>query len=268
MIPFLIVISIFVAATYLIGSLPVRPPSIPETKHAEGEYPDRKDVSALNILRRGLGREAQFLSDEHDEVIAVGTIFIALYTIVLGVATQSMVRESREASKRQLRAYVGIDKIELVIPNVRNKSHVIPDPLPTGYAYADYALFNLKNFGQTPAIKTKVVVNWQPTIFGFRLKENEFAFGDLGDEGESAYVVDPGATQYALISFVKTEYLANIRDAMDKKLSLHFYGRVDYTDIFGDRWSREFCLMYEPWLIDGRRFNPYGPRNRETKQDK
>jgi hypothetical protein len=231
---FVVVFLVFLLATTLLVLVPIEPPAPQNTENTKSDNtPKYYPSSFFTSFQAGLAREEDFIIDWHDETIAIGTIAIACYTIVLGVATQALVKEGRRASKHQLRAYIGIDMIELKAKNLRNKGFKLPDPPPPNHVYEDVIVASL--------------------------------FGDLGDPGESIYYIDPGRTEEAVVVFKQSDHLEAFRDAMDRKISITVYGHVDYVDIFNERWRRDFCFMYEPWRISANKFTPYGRRNRETK---
>src|SRR5262249_11412210 len=85
-----------------------------------------------------------FVREFHEEIVAVGTVFIAAFTIILGfataalyLATRDLVKGAELTAKQQLRAYVLADTAR--ISNLAN-----PTEVPEGHVI-------LKNFGQTPA---------------------------------------------------------------------------------------------------------------------
>jgi hypothetical protein len=207
---------VFIALFYLVGTyglgISVYPPSITSDEQRKNEYtkPDHQG-SFLSTFERGALTEVDLVHTYHDEVIAIATIFIAIYTVVLGIATQALVEEGRRSNKKQLRAYIGIVKIRFVLPHLRNDSFGVPDIIPPNFVFEDYIVVEIMNFGSSPASDVKIMVNWQPTIVGARLDESNFEFGDLGDEGESTYYITPGNTQHAVIPFRKTENIKMIR---------------------------------------------------------
>jgi len=261
-----VILVLFATATVWFGSFSADQPSIPNAEQPAYDYTTKYYISPLlKFFRFGLVYESEFVTNWHDEIIAVGTIFIAAFTIVLGIATQALVREGREASKRQLRAYVGIEAIELVIPHLYESTYAIPEDIPTGgFVYEDYIKITLRNFGQTPSHDAVVTLNWQPVIFGTMLGD-DFAFEDLGDSGVARYFIDAGSKQAALLILKNNSDIIVFRDASVRNCSVHFYGHIDYTDAFRTRWRRDFLYAYEPWGVPDARFVPYGARNRERK---
>jgi hypothetical protein len=63
----------------------------------------------------GFDRIGSFIHQFHEEIVAVGTAFIAAFTIILGfataalyLATRDLVKGAEATAKRQLRAYLGV----------------------------------------------------------------------------------------------------------------------------------------------------------------
>ncbi|MGO8952085.1 MAG: hypothetical protein ACLPWS_02810 [Rhodomicrobium sp.] len=219
----------------------------------------------------GLSELWTFVHGHHEEVIAVGTFFIAIFTVVLGLftvslatSTNKMARAAENTERRQLRAYVGMHEIETELPNLHQLNYEIPDNIPPGFIHQDFVTATIKNFGQTPAQDVMTVVNWQPIIpFGAWLPD-DFGYRDqdtlntIASAGRS--VVDRDSTHF---STVNLNTLRAFRDAENKTCSLYLYGHIDYTDVYDRRWRREFCYIWEPWRPSGARFVPYREHNRE-----
>src|SRR6266478_2787335 len=96
-------------------------PPIKGSESGKADHSDKKDCSSsIGIFNGGISETGTFIHDHHEEIIAVGTVFIAVFTIVLGLftvslaaSTDKLVRGGEDTSKRQLRAYVFLDGIDL-----------------------------------------------------------------------------------------------------------------------------------------------------------
>lgn len=191
---------------------------------------------------------------------------LAVYTGLLWGSTRKLVADAGQNAERQLRAYVGIDLIDLELPSITNAMYEIPDPVPNGHIFHDFVIAAAKNFGETPASKVAVFVNWASVTPFAGALPNDFPYGDLGSDNEiagaSRYILDPGKVHIAKVKIPK---LQTFRDAQGKRCSLYFYGHIDSTDIFGRSWRRDFCYVYEPWRPTGDRFVPYREHNEEKK---
>ena len=96
-------------------------PPIKGSESGKADHSDKKDCTSLiGLFNRGVTETGTFIKDHHEEIIAVGTVFIAVFTIILGLftvslaaSTDKLVRGGEDTSKRQLRAYVFLDGIDL-----------------------------------------------------------------------------------------------------------------------------------------------------------
>ena len=202
---------------------------------------DHYDLESLKtsflLIREGTIR---FLSDFVDFVerkdkfiIALSTIFIAFFTIILGIATgllwratRSLVRGAENTAERQLRAYVSVgaptfgkadpDSISIVIENGgETPAHQVmvglntywikaADELPADFKYPSF-----RDDKNPPKIETVAVL--------FRNKPITFTFG----------------IDFSVIQRIRA-----------KEIKLFFYGQVDYVDIFETDQHTFFCYEY------------------------
>jgi hypothetical protein len=202
-----------------------------------------------------------------DDPVALFTFVLASSTIGLWIVTwRSGARQSDEtrqtivamegSERRQLRAYVGVTRIEFVVPHLEDLGWNVPNPPPDGYIYTELVMVTVANFGSTPAYEVRVTVNWQP-------------FRPFGSHPAPEYVfvdyVGPLAASRSAVIDTDQEFRASItiadltafREAESRTSSLYVYGSILYTDVYGRRWNRTYCLVYEPWRRDGERFIPY-----------
>jgi len=189
---------------------------------------------------------------------------IAIFTLALFVIGGIQVDISRRSARRQLRAYVGINRLDLEMPNIDKKGYEIPDVITGPFIYKDLLIIDLRNYGQTPAYDVQWYVNWVPvTPFGSRLPDY-FPYDDYGldVEGVRGYIIEPGREN---ITRTRIDKLKFFRDAIKQETSLYIFGHVDYSDIYNRRWHRTFSYMYEPWRPDGDRFHPDRRHNEEVQ---
>jgi hypothetical protein len=197
--------------------------------------------------------------------------FIALFTGLLvwvGAVQARRLRRTietmRDAERRQTRAYVGISKIRFDFPHISWLNWTMPDPLPSsGYVFDDYVLVTVENFGESPAYEVLVQVNWQLIgDFGAH-PPADFVFPQHAHPmpASSSQVLDKGN------SFTSTITVADMwhfQVAEAKLSNLYVYGAIYYTDVYGRRWRRQYCYVYEPWRHEGERFVPHKGSNDET----
>jgi hypothetical protein len=202
-----------------------------------------------------------------DTLLALFTAGFFLVTLFLWLATRNLVRGADDTSQRQLRAYVGVQQIEL-----RCVGFGIPDyqpaPRTIGYQHKDLLLVTLKNYGLTPAYDVRLWVNWYTMPYGERLPA-DFAYPDYGG-------IDPGVPQPTLTQVIlhkDQEHVAIIAifdlrpfiATRQEKSSMYIYGHITYRDIYQRRWRATFCQNWEPWSSAGVEFVPYKEHNDETE---
>ncbi len=207
-------------------------------------------------------------------VLALVTATLAWYTGRLFRATRSIIASAEEASKRQLRAYVGIDDIEITLGDKVVQAQGITTRGEIGWTWEDTISVRIKNFGQTPAERVYIHVNWQPMKAGHQLPE-DFTYNDSGVRSAreigptlSFDMIDAGSFVTKIIAIQEISDIQNFNYAIDRSIYIYFYGHIDYRDIFGDLWVREFCYHWVPWASPGRstRFPTYHEHNGEKRK--
>jgi hypothetical protein len=186
-------------------------------------------IENINIaLEVGILKFGGFVHEYHEEIIAVGTACIALFTIILAfatgflyVATRELVQGAEDTARRQLRAYVFLDQM------------TIADPLGT-----PRISIRIKNFGSTPAYS---VVFWCEGA----LREYPLTGGLVRSRAQDAPISDIGPT-----GALQTDILwdAPIQEPDKAALTsrtkaIYVFGRIDYRDSFGQRWFSEFRFI-------------------------
>jgi hypothetical protein len=197
-------------------------------------------------------------------VLTVITGLLALFTWKLWTETGRLVSGAEDTAKRQLRAYVGVDEISFNLPHILIPGWKAPDPLPPdGYVFEDFILITVRNFGATPAYELRVMANWQPIKPFGAVVSPDFVFTDHAGplRPSASQVLDRDQTFPATI---KVKDLTGFQAAQNRIESLYVYGYVAYTDVYGRRWHRHFCYVWEPWRNEGHRFTPHTENNDET----
>jgi hypothetical protein len=178
--------------------------------------------------------------------------------------TARAVEVSEDTAKRQTRAYVGVNNIILDFAHISYLAWKAPDPLPVeGYIYEDKILVIAKNFGESPAYEVRIEINWQPVgSFGVH-PPADYAFPVYAPtaSASASQVLDKGHVHTATIN-VADMWPFQVAEA--KLSNLYVYGQILYTDVYGRRWQREYCYVYEPWRREGERFTPHTGHNDET----
>jgi hypothetical protein len=167
------------------------------------------------IVRPCLG---EWLHKNGDALIALFTIILGIATWLLWRATQSLVKGAEKTAERQLRAYVFLENAFF----------------ETTGADTWAMSYRIKNFGQTPAHKVKVayiakVVEWkgekteipQPDIDG------GMAFGSMAPSGD--FVDDD----------VHFNGECSLHDLNSRAKAIYLVGVIKYIDVFEvSRWTR------------------------------
>ena len=148
---------------------------------------------------------AIFVVKERDTITAVSTLLLAIITVGLGFIARSQYRTSRA----QLRAYVGVETANYSVNLPKHEARV-----------------RIRNFGQTPAYKVacsigiEIVAEFTPAT-----------------DGKKARI--PGlATIYPQHSQTIRRKVDFVAPDGDGPVGIFVFGRIEYTDAFGDsRWT-------------------------------
>lgn len=197
-------------------------------------------------------------------VIVVGLLQLGVFALQLVVfALQARrLRETVDAMRggemAQLRACVGIEKVE-------------ESALPVEEADEVHSLVEvtIKNFGQTPAYNVTGALNLYCGAWMTRLSE-DFQYADAGQEWPEGIINfhavetidrDQARTRYVSFTPKGKEFFDG---AKKRYVLLWVYGHIDYDDIYGRKWIRNFCYLFQPWAVVEHRFTPYDKHNDET----
>lgn len=193
-------------------------------------------------------------------------IAAALLTTFFVFATWQTMRRAQttdvEFAKVRQRAYVGVAGIELDAPNLAKADFEVPDAgnEPATFVPADFLRLTVSNFGLTPAKRVLVVANWAAMPLN-RNFSYTFDYRDQITKDEIAAAgrptIDPNHVYRVALPLSK---LKPFRDAAAQTATIYIYGHIDYSDIFGRRWRRDFCYIH-----DARRgpVSPYFEHNDE-----
>jgi hypothetical protein len=156
-------------------------------------------------------------------VLALSTIGLWMATIGLYKSGQNQLRLTREAEKRELRAYIGHHSIHFENAlAIKNGKEIIAPLGPV--KYFDW------NYGRTPALNVEMFVR---TELG-RAPEKLLSELEDADRQNVVQIVHPGQNLGRIVS----------RYTPDQ--TFFMYGYVDYDDIFNDRWRHRFAFSYDP----------------------
>lgn len=166
----------------------------------------------------------QFAGDHDKAIVAFGTGVLALFTVILAVATvflwratRDLVVDARDKGERQLRAYVALVGGVVV--------HATGDNQP-GYLVQ----IELKNSGTTPGYDFTTWI-MPPEVQDF----SALPFGAPRPESERTgkSIISPNTSAWINAFYVwKSDELAAVRS---RKKGLFVWGGADYRDAFGEK---------------------------------
>ena len=249
-----------------------------ETKRAREREADADKHEADDLIaqqRAATAAERSATSAERQEDPArwqmvfsgIGTFLVFAALILSTIATFAAVKAvqvTRDIGQRQLRAYLSLIKIEVEAPDI------LTDVKKTAFAgQADkernFVWLNIQNSGETPAHDVHAFLCYLVTPFSHRPSQDHVFIVDereLRPDGRKVTIAKQ--TIAPDMAFKRQMTISNIetfREAHAKEISLYFYGRIKYKDIYGrDRWTN-FCHLYEPWRSADQKFTPHDRHN-------
>ncbi len=189
----------------------------------------------------------------------------AFAAIITTGAALLLLWETYLSHRRQERAYLGVENIALNLPGLDNPSYQ-PVPQEAGRVFDDFVLLTVKNYGNTPASNVITRVNWQTVDFGTML-DKTFSYPDY--ESITNPNIGRVISKFSLLQQQLRESKHPVPNvdlfgqARQKKKNLYLYGHVDYRDIYGRKWRRNFSYIWEPWQTVGSQFVPDQAHNDE-----
>lgn len=162
----------------------------------------------------------------HDKAfLAIGTAFIAIFTIIVAVstfalwwATSDLVTDAVNTAQRQLRAYIGPYEMELTL-------YAFPTNGPDK-PYGFIAHAEMRNFGQTPAYDLMIYADAKfdaPNAAPFKFPSSSTGLPKAG-------IAFPQAGLHINKGWAITT--AEYKAIEDRKEILFFWGTVWYNDAF------------------------------------
>ena len=152
--------------------------------------------------------------------LAAWTTVLAIFTILLWLATKRLVIDAGKTANRQLRAYVFVDGLGISAFGIGNTPE---------------ATLTLKNFGQTPAYNVRVLA-----VITVVKKASELA--EFLAKAQMPIVdpvqIGPGGSVYPSCEFGGAITDSGFSQLKNNSVTLYFHGRIDYTDIFNQpHWA-------------------------------
>lgn len=169
----------------------------------------------------------------------IAGIGVSIYTLL----TLAIVTTARDTETRQLRAYVGVNSEPITL-----NCNACDDPSKplTEIRDGNYVVMEIQNFGLTPAYDTTVRLKWEINASGTG-PASDFTYPDdqLGNRDKGKFPMYPGQKRSNILS-LDAQTVGLIRRAQKHEISLFYYGRVDYRDVFDEEPTTDFCFQFAP----------------------
>lgn len=185
------------------------------------------------------------------------SVAVSLFSVLIAFMA---LKATIENNRTQQRAYVGLEKTELVLSEVEVVNLLRVQP---GDIIPNNIILSFQNHGATPARNAEAWLSWQTAPFGHSLPES-FTFDDKTPNLPKNIVMNRSKQVIFPHSFWKTRVaVLNPKpffEARNNNKSLYLYGHIDYDDIFGEKHRTQFCYVYDHHnKIDS--FEPYSKNN-------
>jgi hypothetical protein len=185
--------------------------SSPKPSVKEQETKSDKGTGEEKNNQHGVAHILEFLREYNPEVVTFSTAVMAIFTVVLSIATVSMGLSGRKHARQELRAYVLLRDVQLV-----NSDSVIE---ATAY---------VKNWGKTPAYNFRIVCS---LALGTP-DTTEFKPNPTPSEYRSVSTLSPGHEEECFRKFPRPLTEEEFVRIAQEKLRIFVFGRLDYTDAF------------------------------------
>ncbi len=232
-----ILVIALVLATWLVATSP----NFKYCAESQGQYPSETHdkgpsialIPANEPMRIQLACIGGYLNENGMAVTGLATILLALITgflVALG-------RSQGTTTRKQLRAYVGVDEMEKLEERV-----VDYDPV-TKICKVNALMVN---FGKTPAYDVHPI---------FRLMYSNATFLDK-EFPKVTYtkggILQPGQKSVLAckVENVDMPMWETIRHRRNRDWRLYFFGYVSYRDTFGCKHRTRFCFTVDRWESD------------------
>lgn len=180
--------------------------------------------------QRGMDEAAQRMANAAEVqtwIIAVGTVLVLatfIVTIAANRAAFAMVKTAEKTAERQLRAYVSVEKAEMLFVEIGK-------PLQVKITF--------RNTGQTPARKFCLV-----TSVGYDkpgLGPNNFSF-EMPD-GSPTITLGANSPLEKYIDGPKSLDKTEIHSVLKEEMSIYVFGTAQYVDVFDKRRQTDFFFF-------------------------
>ncbi len=192
----------------------------------KGEYGPPDNCASYDAVSALVGRALVFADEHNGLFIAAFTGTLWFSTHLMWKASTSQLRHSENTAQRQLRAYIGIERVYI--------ENLVVGQIPRG-------VIDIKNFGQTPAHRYDVFA-----YLAWYLKpvdESALQIPEARRSTESSLA--PGATGHAYPN-LGTEWTAELDAGLKGgMLTLYIFGEIHYRDIFDQKRITSFRVYHD-----------------------
>jgi hypothetical protein len=161
---------------------------------------------------------------------------------------------AEDTSRRELRAYVGVESLEFRAPDISATEYEAPPADAPGIVSRNRLAITVKNFGQTPAYDVMVFAYFATSEFGTTLPPEFYEANDSdstpGDGVRVTYsrtLISRDQSHQAVISLWD---ITELRRAHEGTAAATIYGRIYYRDAFDRTWRTRFAYVWQPWEED------------------
>ncbi|HEV7164934.1 MAG TPA: hypothetical protein VGO35_06045 [Gammaproteobacteria bacterium] len=170
-------------------------------------------------------------------IVAISTLILAAFTIVLAITGICQARISSNTTKQELRAYLSADEN----PDRDNRDYSI-----NTNTHRASALLCITNYGKTPAYEVcmKGRIEYMPFSREEAFKFPEFEYGQrVIDPGQQHFLRVKSDSLYADLYRTKPKFRKDITEIKNDEKCWHVFGFVTYRDTFGGRHYIKFCYL-------------------------
>lgn len=174
-------------------------------------------------------------------IFAIGT---TVATAFAACATWGQWGTAEHQERMSLRAYVVVTGFGVYCPDCGDNATVPKDIIVTRNA----TNIIIENNGQTPAYNVRHTMSFysQPGVNYHIPVEFDFHDAPLAPDFNAA-IFDIGRDKSRpVLGPLNAIGMDQIRQAIEKKITLFLYGHIDYCDTFREPHTTEFCTVYIP----------------------
>lgn len=238
-----IILVLVVAVLGLIASIGYSTIERTQRQYGQNQHPTAANENNYppfeTALRVGFEKIGAFVHDYREEIVAIGTLCIAAFTVVLAFATgflysatRDLVKGAEKVSQTQLRAFV-------IAKGFSQAANLHPDNNGQLCVREWVFWFDIENVGLTPGTGLKAWIKHQVLSVS---KDQEPHFEWIGEANTG--VIGPRGTG-------KSSYypipLATMIDLWERRVEVYLGARVEYRDVFNPSvvHHHEQCVMLD-----------------------